>query len=174
MCADRDVRFLVIGRILGPLGITGAVRAQVLTDYPERFESLQTVHVGDSLRPYNIQSVKLEADSVVLKLAGIDDSSAALALRNQDLQIPVDQAVELPEGHYFWHQIIGLDVWSDTGQPLGKVTEVLRTGSNDVYVVGSGSNELLIPAIEDVVLNIDLRDRRILVHLLPGLVDERA
>jgi 16S rRNA processing protein RimM len=174
MSASQDVRFLVIGRILGPQGTSGAVRAQVLTDYPARFESLPIVHVGDSLRPYNVQSAKLEGDTVVLKLAGIDDSTTAVALRNQDLQVPVDQAVELPQGHYFWHQIIGLEIWTDTGQQLGRVSEVLRTGSNDVYVVRSGLKELLIPAIEDVVLNIDLPGRRIVVHLLPGLVDEQV
>jgi 16S rRNA processing protein RimM len=149
------------------------VRAQVLTDYPERFEALRTLHVGDNLRPYGVQSVRLEGDTILLKLAGIDDLATAAALRNHDLQIPVDQAVKLPQGQYFWHQIIGLEVWSDAGHHLGNVSEVLRTGSNDVYVVGSGSNELLIPAIEDVVLNIDLPSRRILVHLLPGLTDNR-
>jgi 16S rRNA processing protein RimM len=109
---------------------------------------------------------------VVLKLAGVGDASAAAKLRNADLHVPIEEAVPLPDGQYYVHQIVGLEVWTDTGRLLGPVMEVLRTGSNDVYVVRSGKGELLLPAIDQVVKQVDLPERRIVVSLLPGLEDE--
>lgn len=166
------VRFLVIGRVLGPIGLNGDVRAQFLTDFPERFERLETVYVGESLRPHRVQTVRMEPGTAVLHFSGIDDATAAHALSNLDLQVPIGDAADLPPDQYFWHQIIGIEVWTDDGTFLGKVADVLRTGSNDVYVVHDGAREVLLPAIEDVVRSIDLRANRMVVHLLPGLVDE--
>lgn len=168
----EEVRFLVIGRVLGPVGLTGEVRVLILTDFPDRFLQLQTVRLGDNLRPYRIVEARLERGTAILKLAGIDDANAARALSNQDVQIPIDEAVSLPPEQYFWHEIIGLEVWTDDGRCLGRITEVLQTGSNDVYVVGEGAREILIPAIAEVVLNVDLERHRMIVHLLPGLEDQ--
>lgn len=168
----REVRFLVIGRILGPVGISGEMRVQILTDFPDRFLQLHTVHLGDNLRPFHVASTRLDRGSAILKLSGIDDATTARSLANQDVQIPIEEAVALPPDIYFWHQIIGLDVWTDEGRYLGKVNEVLQTGSNDVYVVGQGPGEILIPAIDEVVRQIDLPARKMIVHLLPGLVEE--
>jgi len=166
-----QVRFLVIGRILGPVGISGEVRVQILTDFPDRFLQLQIVHVGDNLRPYRVQHARLDRGTALVKFAGIDDAVVAKSLSNQDVQIPIDEAVELPPDQYFWHEIVGLGVWTDEGRYLGEITEVLRTGSNDVYVVGQGAGEILIPAIDEVVRQIDVPARKMTVHLLPGLED---
>lgn len=167
------MRFLVIGRILGPVGVEGEMRVQVLSDFPERFEGLSSVHVGDNLRPYGVKKVRLEGgESVLLKLEGVDTADAARAMRNFELAVPIDQAVPLEADRYYWHEIVGLEVWTDTGVDLGKVQDVLRTGSNDVYVVGTGAREILIPAIEDVVKRIDVQAGKMTVHLIPGLIDE--
>ena len=166
------MRFLVIGRVLGPVGLAGEVRARVLTDFPDHFLELETVHLGDNLRPYRIQSARLEPETVVLKFDGIADPATARTLRNQDIQIPIDQAVVLPPDLYYWHQVVGLTVWTDDGRELGKVVEIIRTGSNDVYVVGEGRNEILVPVIADVVQRIDLQAKKIIVHLLPGIADQ--
>jgi 16S rRNA processing protein RimM len=170
--SSQTIRFLVIARIIGPVGVDGVVRARLLTDFPEHFSQLTAVHVGDNLRSYRIESVRLDGTTVDLKLAGIEDATAARALRDHEIQIPIDQAMPLSPDHYYWHQIIDLRVYSDGGRDLGKVTDVLRTGSNDVYVVGHGRNELLIPAIEDVVVSIDLPGGTMIVHLIPGLDDQ--
>jgi len=167
--SDDSGRFLLVGQVMGPVGLFGEIRAHLLTDFPDRFAQLIEIHVGDNLRPYGVQSARIDGESVVLKLRGVDDAKAALALRGAELAIPASRAVELPPDSYFWHQIIGLDVWTDDGRLLGKVSEVLRTGSNDVYVVGHGQRELLLPAIEDVILNVDVDRKRLLVHLLPGI-----
>ena len=171
--AGQAVRFLVIGRVLGPVGVDGEMRIQTLTDFPERFEKLSSVHVGDNLRPYAIKKVRLESgENVLLKLDGVETADAARAMRNFELAVPIDQAVRLEPDRFYWHEIVGLEVWTDTGENLGKVQEVLRTGSNDVYVVGTGVQEILIPAIEDVVKGIDVKAGKMSVHLIPGLIDE--
>ncbi len=174
MTASRlpDVRFLVVGRILGSAGLSGEVRAQILTDFPHRFEQLSAIHLGDNLRPYRVESVKLDGATVILKLDGVDDPSTAQALRNADLQVPIEQAVTLEPDQYYWHQIEGLEVWTDQGVILGRVNEVLRTGSNDVYVVRTGARDVLLPAIDEVIRDVDLANHRLVVHLIPGLVDE--
>lgn len=168
----EPVRFLVIGRVLGPVGLAGELRARVLTDFPERFTQVQTLYVGDNLHPYRAQNVRLEVGTVLLRLEGVADASAVQALVNQDLQIPIAEAVALPEDQFFWHEIVGLDVIDEDGASLGKVTDVLRTGSNDVFVVRHGSREILLPVIEDVIHAIEPRARRVVVHLLPGILDE--
>lgn len=105
----------------------------------------------------------------MIKLAGIEDRTAAEQLRGALLQVPLEQAVSLPPGSYYWHQILGLQVIERGGRVLGTVNEILTTGSNDVYVVRSGERELLLPAIRDVIREIDLERGVIVVELLPGL-----
>src|SRR5712692_237600 len=102
IAADRGPNFLVVGRILGPVGVQGELRARILTDFPERFHQLITIHVGDRLRPHRVLSVKLEDGTVVLKIAGVDDAAAATALRNSDLHIPIEHAVALPPDQFYW------------------------------------------------------------------------
>jgi len=104
-----------------------------------------------------------------LKLAGIEDRTAAETLRGALVRVPIEQAVRLPPGSYFWHEIVGLHVQDTRGRALGSVAEVLPTGSNDVYVVRSAEGDLLLPAIKDVVRAID-RERGVMtVELIPGL-----
>ena len=165
------LRFLVIARIMGPVGTDGVVRARLLTDFPEHFSQLTTVHLGDNLRPHRVELVRFDSTTVDLKIDGIEDAAQARALRDQEIQIPIDQAMPLPPEQYYWHQIIGLVVHTDDGRNLGEVTDVLRTGANDVYVVGRGNEELLIPAIEDVIVSIDVPGVAMTVHLIPGLED---
>ena len=107
---------------------------------------------------------------LILKLAGIDDREAAEQLRGASLEVPTDQAVELPPGQYFWHQVVGLRaVVESSGRELGRVADILVTGSNDVYVVRKDGRELLLPAIGEVVRAIDLERGEMRVELLPGL-----
>lgn len=160
---------LVIGRIAGVRGVKGELRVTVLTDFPERFLGLKRVFVGGDLKPYEVEKSRLFKGAALLKLRGVDSVDDALRLKGKFVHVPVEEAVPLPEGQYYWHEIIGLEVWTTTGELLGKVTEILRTGANDIYVVHDGK-EILIPAIEQVVKEISPRKGRILVELMPGLV----
>ncbi|MCL5265334.1 MAG: ribosome maturation factor RimM [Chloroflexi bacterium] len=161
---------LVIGRVLGPRGVKGELRVQVLTDFPDRFAKLKTVFVGEELRLYQVEHSRLVKGTALLKLQGIDSADEAMKLRGRSIHVPVEEAVPLSEGQYYWHQIIGLDVWTTEGVLLGKLTEILRTGANDVYVVQKDDKEVLLPAIEQVIKEIDLEKGRMVVELMLGMV----
>jgi 16S rRNA processing protein RimM len=161
--------FLVIARISSPQGNRGEVKAELVTAFPERFASTTVVHVGPERRRYELEGHRLMDGAVVLKLRGVDSIDLAESLRGQLVEVPEEEAVELPAGHYFWHQIIGLQAVTPHGEALGKVEDILETGSNDVYVVRGPSGELLVPAIKDVVKSIDLEKGTLTVELMPGL-----
>lgn len=143
----------------------------VLTDFPDRFATTVELLVGEPPVARVVESHRLHQNRLLLKLAGVDDRAAAEELRGALLQVPVEAAVELPAGSYYWYQLIGLRVVDESGRELGELVEVLPTGSNDVYVVRGQFGEILLPAIKDVVREVDLAGGRLRVHLLPGLLD---
>ena len=119
--------------------------------------------------PRRLERHRFQRGRLVAKLAGVDDREAALALRGAYLQVPIDEAVSLPEGRYYWHQIIGLSVETGEGRTLGTISDILETGSNDVYVVRRDGGELLVPALKTVIRRVDLSAGRMVVDLPPGL-----
>jgi 16S rRNA processing protein RimM len=172
--ADETVepRFLVIGRITKPHGVRGEVRVEVHTDLPERFGWLETVYLGRKKpSPVAIEGVRYHKSWVLLKLAGCDDRLAAEALRSQWLQVPREEALPLEDGQYYLYQVLNLDVFTEDDQHLGRVTEVMETKANNVFVVAGQFGEVLLPDIDDVIREIDFEKKRITVHLLPGLLD---
>mgnify|MGYP005841289417 CR=1 FL=1 len=162
--------YLAIGKIVRPWGVQGEVRVEILTDWPERFGLLEYVYLGEQAVLYRLERFRLYKGCALLKLVGCDDRNAAEALRGQLVQIPPEKAMPLDEGEYYVHQIEELEVWTDEGEMLGRVVEVLFTGANEVYVVHGPRGEMLIPAIADVVLRVDLEGGRLIVHLMDGLL----
>ncbi len=165
-----EPRFLAVGRVLRPHGVRGEVRVQLLTDHPERLSRYRILYLGRTPRPYTLEGVRLHKGAALIKLANCDDRNAAEELRGQLVQIPIAEAVPLGEGEYYHFQVVGVEVLTDQGESLGRVAEVLDTGANDVFVVRGPRGEVLIPAIEDVVLELDLEARRMVVTILPGLL----
>ncbi len=165
-----EPRFLIVGQVRAPHGVRGEVRVQILTDFPERFRQGAEVWIGPEPRPYTIQQARFHEGDVLIKLVGLDDRDAVESFRGAEVSVPAEHAMPLPEDTFYVHQIVGLHVWTDEGERLGTVTEVLSLPANDVYVVDTAQGEVWLPAIADVVLNIDLEQRRMTVHLLPGLV----
>jgi 16S rRNA processing protein RimM len=106
---------------------------------------------------------------VILKLAGIDDPAAARALVGQDLLAPQDAAPSLPDGEYFHYQLIDMQVFTEVGEDLGRIAEIILTGSNDVYVVSGPNGEVLLPAISQVILQVDPEQGVMTVRLMEGL-----
>ncbi len=159
--------YLVIARVVSPQGNRGEVKAEVVTDFPERFETTSAVFVGPEHRRYELERFRLIDGAVVLKLRGVDSIDQAEHLRGQLVEVPEEEAVSLPPDHYFWHQILGLRVVTPQGEFLGTVDEILRTGSNDVYVVHGPRGELLIPAIRQVVKSVDLARGTLTVEPMP-------
>lgn len=155
---------LVIGQAVRPWGVGGALKVQILSEFPQRFLELKEVYVAGELR--GVEGARPHQGMVVVKLAGCDTREQAEALRGALLEVAMEDAVSLPEGRYYVHQVVGLEVWTGEGQYLGRVSEVLPTGSNDVYLVRSGRRELAIPAIERVVREVDLEEGRLVVEPL--------
>lgn len=167
---DTEPRFLVIGEITKPHGVRGEMRVMPLTDRPERFTWLQEIYLGENGEtPVPVAMARLHQNFVLLKLKGYETRDAAESLRGTKLFIPADQAIPLEEGEYYLYELIGMDVLTDAGEHLGEVTDVIETGANNVFVVEGAEQELLIPDIPDVILDIDFEDGRITVQPLPGL-----
>lgn len=166
---SRRPAHLVIGRILGPHGLGGEVKVEILTDFPERYSLLETVLVGEQCAPVVLEGHRMHGARVLLKLAGCENREDADELRGQLIRVPIDEAMPLEENEYYLHEIVGLEVWAVEGEYLGCVEEVIETGGNDVYVVRDGDQEILIPALSDVVLNVDLDEGRMEVRLMKGL-----
>lgn len=169
--AREEPRFLAIGRIVKPHGVRGEIVVHIITDFPERFEALREVYIGEGVpRRVQVERARFHRGRVVLKLRGYEDRTAAEKLRGEFLMIPAEEAMPLGPDEYYEHQIIGLQVWTTGGAYLGEVTEILRTGANDVYVVRSAEREILLPAIGEVIREVDLEGERMLVELIEGLV----
>ncbi len=169
-----EPRFLMVGQVVGAHGVQGELRVEIISDDPQRFARLERIFVGpDDQDPVarRVESTRLHGGRVLIKLEGCDDRTAALAQRGTLLFVPLEEAIPLAEGEYYEHQIEGLEVWTTTGEFLGKVVDVLYTRANEVYVVQNESThrEILLPAIEEVVQAIDLDAGRLVVHLLEGL-----
>jgi 16S rRNA processing protein RimM len=165
--------FLVVGRLRRSHGLHGEMLLTVITDFPERLASGDTLFLGDARQLVVTKSVRHHHDGLLLAFDGFDTPEAVAGFRNQFLYVLAGDRPPLPEGDYYHHDLIGLQVMTDTGIELGRLASILETGANDVFLVRSASGkELLLPAIPSVLQQIDLPARRITVHLLPGLIDE--
>ena len=157
-----------MGRILAPWGIRGEVKVEVVTDFPERLAPQKVVYLNT--RPLEIESCRPHKQHLVVKLATINRVEDAEKLRGQDLTIPRSELYPLPEGQYYTFQLIGLKVVTTEGETLGRITDIMATASNDVYIVEGERGEILIPAIEDVVKSIDLEKGKMVIEAIEGLL----
>jgi 16S rRNA processing protein RimM len=167
------IEYLKIGQITNAHGIKGEVKVFSLTDNVKRFSKLKSafLKVKDEYVQVEIERVKYINDFAILKLAGVNDMNAALKYKNEYLYIDREHAVKPPKDSYFIADLIGMKVSTDEGILLGEIISVFPTGSNDVYEVKSELGKLvLIPAIKDVVLEVDVENKKMLVKLLEGLI----
>jgi 16S rRNA processing protein RimM len=163
------IEFLAIGRVLRPHGVRGELLVDTLTDFPEHLAEVDTVYLGDAAVPHVLEAARVHRHQLILRLAGCADRDQADQFRGQLVQIKTEAAAPLPPGRYYHHQLLGSRVISDEGEDLGELVDILETGANDVYVVSTPNGELLLPAIQSVILNIDVDAKRITAHLLEGL-----
>ena len=169
--SDEPV-FVVIGKFRKPHGIRGEVRMTVLTDFPDLIEIGQKVYVGQNYQAYKIKSLRWHGGDLLVSLEDMLDRTAVEIFRNIMIYMKSEDMPAPPEGEYYLHQLVGIDVVTDQGKNLGRLKEVILTGANDVYLVGSPEEkEILLPAIEEVILEINLEDRIMLVHIIPGLLE---
>lgn len=163
---------ITVGKIVNAHGCRGWVRLIPLTDFPERFFKMERVFVapGGNCRAYQIEQARQYKQYILLKFKEVPDMNAALALKGSFLQVGRDQLVELPQDTYYIFDLLGLKVYTTRQEYLGELKDVLRTGANDVYVVESGQGRpILVPALKQVVKEVDLEKRQMLVELPEGL-----
>ena len=160
--------YVVVGQVTGSWGLRGDVKVQSQTDFPERFTPGSVLHIDGkretvvSARPYR--------GGYVLRLSSVTDRTKADSMRGALLTVPEEEIAPLPQDTYYHFELIDMHVFSDEGESLGVVVEILDTSANDVYVVKSDAKpDLLIPAIREIVLDVDVDARRMTVHLAPGL-----
>jgi 16S rRNA processing protein RimM len=161
---------LVVGRIVRPHGIRGELIVEPYSETIRSLEAGSVVFIKSPENPYTILALRNHRNRLILRIEGCEDREAAEGFRGTELQIPTPDTEPLPEGVYYRWQILGLTVKEDTGRLLGTVAEILETGANDVYIVrGDDTREILVPAIKDVILEVDLERGQILVQLPDGL-----
>jgi len=167
-----EPEFLLIGRIVGTFGWAGEVKVRPETDFPQRFCDLKEVWIecpDGSRQKCRIEASRIGARQVRVKFAGYSNKEEAAGLRGSLILIPAAEAVSLPTGHYFLHQILGLRVHTTDGKELGEIVEIIRAPAHDVYVTLRAE----IPARKEVVKEIDL-ERGIMVVDMSTLNSERS
>ncbi|WP_315114912.1 ribosome maturation factor RimM [Clostridium intestinale] len=162
-------QFLNVGQIVNTHGVKGEVKVFPLTDDPMRFKKLKKVIIDN--KEVQILSYKFQKDRVILKLEGIDTMDDAIRLKGKYLKISREDAVKLPKDTYFIADLIGCSVFDTDETPLGEVHDVIKTGSNDVYWV-KGIKELLIPVLKEIVLDINVEDKKIVIKPVKEWQDE--
>ena len=121
-----------------------------------------------------VLSIKPHKNVFLLSLEGLSTLEKAEQYRGADIYISKDRPSREAEGEYFWYELIGMKVVSSTGKLIGTINHVFRTGSNDIYVVGEGKEEILIPATHEVVKEVDVRNQRMIIEEMEGLLDLNA
>lgn len=168
--SDGEPDYLVVGILRRPHGLRGEMVMQVMTDFPERLLQGVEVTLGKDHRKLVIESTRPHAEGMLIRFRGIDTPEAARSLRNQSVFVPAADRPSLPDGHYYYHDILGCSVEDEQGHTLGVLLEILRTGANDVYVVqAKAGREILLPAITDVIIGIDITRRLIRVRVPAGI-----
>lgn len=164
--------FLTVGFIRRPHGVRGEMIMDIHTDFPERLKPGTKVYVGEEHKPMTIASARPHGTGMLVGLRGLTTPELAGQLRNTYVYVPAKDRPPLPDGKLYQHQILGMSVVTDDGKNLGKLTDIISTGANEVYVVtAEDGKEVLLPAIKDVILGYDVPNSEIKVHLLDGLLD---
>ena len=164
-------KYLEIGQIVNTFGIKGMVKVKPFTDDNKRFDRLEKVYIKnkEKLKEYQIEEVKYHKDMILIKFRGIENPEQANLLRNSYLMIDREEEKPLEEGTYYIVDMIGMDVYTEEGEKLGNIEDIFNTG--DIYVVKSElGKQILLPAISDVVKNIDMENKKMVVHLISGLI----
>ena len=152
----------------GAWGIRGEVKIQPFANSPDRFAAGAEVHVDG--RAARVRSARPHRAGLVARLSGVQDRTAAENLAGALLTVPEDALAPLPEGDYYHFQLIGTEVFAEDGEPLGEIAEIVEAPGNDVYIIRKdGERDLPIPAIKEVIVQIDVPAARMVVRLIPGL-----
>lgn len=173
--AESVTAWIVVGEIIGAFGIHGELKVYPLTDFPKRFAQTPTLYLGDAHTPYAVQGARVHQHIVILKLAGIDEMSAAERLRRITLWLPETERMPLAADQFYLHDVVGLRVVHVNGQPLGEVVNFITGTGNDLFVVRTpAGGEVLLPAVRAFVREMDISAGMLRVDPIPGLFDDQS
>jgi 16S rRNA processing protein RimM len=168
-------RLVVIGEIVRPHGLRGDVRVTPLSDDPARFESLDACVVWDAERDIRetrrITAARRQGGAVVVALAGCDSVEAARALAGRLIAVPEAEARKPSPGHFYPWQLAGCRVTTEDGHQVGQVTGIERSPAHDLWVVADGARQHLVPAVPEIVIEVDLVGRRVVIRPPQGLLE---
>lgn len=175
MSADsQKPEYVIIGQIVKPHGVKGAVKVLSLTDDLNRFSSLKQVYLGDEEGrgdAIEIEKVQYQNGNVILTFAKCTSREQAELLRRQYVKIPAGETLPLPDGVHYYYELVGLKMVTANGDVIGVVEDVVTYPANDVFVVAHDDREYLIPDIPDVIKKIDVKAGHIVINPMPGLLD---
>lgn len=164
-------KYLRVGVITSAHGIKGEVNVFCTSDDPKRFEKIDQVFIDDGKRALTVEGIKYFKNMTIIKFKEIPDRTEAEKYKSKDLLVDREHAEQLEEGEYFICDIIGAEVITDEGETLGTLIDVLQTGANDVYEVKMKNGKtVLLPKIDECVLNVDTDNCKVTVHMMPGLL----
>ena len=168
-----ETEWATIGKVVALFGVHGELKVRLLSDIPNRFAERGVVYLGPDHVRHIIKSARpYKGGMILLGLEHFTDANAAEALRNLDICIPLGELAKLPPDSYYQHDIIGLQVYTLDERDVGKIVDIMVTGSNDVYIVKTAKGkQILIPAIRDVIKQIDLARHTMHIDPMPGLLD---
>jgi 16S rRNA processing protein RimM len=158
--------YVAVGRVVGAFGVRGEIKIEPLAP-PQTFQPGRTVTLASVAR--KIEASRRHKRTLLLKLTGIDAREEIAPLRGEYLQVPESELAPLGEGEYYRYQLVGLRVVSTEGEELGRITEVLERPANDVFVVQGSRGEALVPAVEEIVREVDIAGGVVTIELVPGL-----
>lgn len=166
------LEYISIGQITNIYGIKGELKVYPLTDNISRFDDLDDIYIEENnkLIKYKVQYIKYLKNMVILKLKGIENIESAVTFKNKYIKVHRKDAVKIPDNSYFICDIIDAEVFTTEGLYLGKVQDVIQTGSNDVFIIKKQDSEILIPALKSIIKEVNIINSRIIVDLPEGLI----
>ena len=164
--------YLAVGLLRKPHGVRGDLLLEIYTDFPDRLRPGAMLFAGEKRQPIKITRRRPHNNGLILGFEGIHTPEEAARYSATVVYVPGEDRPALPAGEYYHHEVIGLTVLDEDGKTLGQITEIIITGANDVYVVKPDQgNDILLPALKEVILAVDLDAKTMRVHLLPGLME---
>jgi 16S rRNA processing protein RimM len=166
-------KLLVLGKVIKPHGLEGLLRVWSYASSEVSFIDAEEIYlrsVSGKLHGYRVLSVRPHKNFLLMNLEGVDSMDRAEEFRGAEVLVEYG-AITREEGEYFWHELIGLKVFLDTGDYLGAISRIIPAGSNEIYVVGTGEKEIFLPATHEVVQEIDLEKGKMIVSAMEGLLD---
>ncbi len=172
--ARQPPNYLVVGRIVRPHGIRGGLVVEQFSNLIRSIRPGMEIFVGNTTTPSIVTSIRLHRRRYLLVIEGCDDRDTAEQWRDAEIRLESGDVESLQEGEYYHWQLLGLHVCCEDGEVLGEIAEIVETGANDVFVVrNEAGDEVLLPAIESVIRDVDLKRGKVIVHLLPGLLPNK-